>query len=357
MEFDRASRTFVRRAGAIPPLQSGQVLVRVTCCTLCGSDLHTFSGRREAPNRCVLGHEIIGEVVAWGDGDRADFHGNPLRAGQRVTWAMAVGCGTCFFCRNGLNQKCESLFKYGHEPGGAAPTGGLSEYCVLTPSTPVFPIPDGLSDEVAAPANCATATVTAAMRLIKQTHLLQGATALVVGAGMLGLTAAAQLSDAGAQHVVVADLSAKRVAMAESFGATHTLCSADQTEIKADLQSLTAGRGADVALDFAGVLPAVETCIASVRLGGCVLLAGSVFPSGKLSISPELIVRHMLTVRGLHNYLPNDLDQGLRFLERTHDRFPFGQLVTKSFSLENAQQAFEHADEQRPVRVAVGPSE
>ncbi len=357
MEFDPSSRTFVPRGLQDPDLLPGETLIRVTCCTLCGSDLHTFSGRRTAPPHCVLGHEIIGRIEGWG-GEQIprDFHNQELCIGQRVTWAMAVSCGSCFFCRNQLNQKCESLFKYGHVAGGSGhPTGGLSPYCVLVPGTPVFSVPDSLPDEVASPANCATATVSAAMRLVGETHSLQGSTALVIGAGMLGLTAAAQLRDAGASHVVMADPQASRLQLAREFGATHCVASAQCEEIQSILSPLSGERGADVAMDFAGPPTAVENCIAAVRTGGCVLLAGSVFPSEPIAVAPEQIVRRMLTIRGLHNYLASDLDAGLRFLERTQHRFPFKQLVSQTFPLEQTQQAFEFASEHRPVRVAIKP--
>ena len=357
MEFDSASRTFIRRDFTTPKLKLGEVLIRVTCCTICGSDLHTFSGRRAAPESCVLGHEIIGEVVDWaGDDPRLDFNGNQLHVGQRVTWVMAFGCGSCFFCRNDLNQKCESLFKYGHEPAVCdRPTGGLSEFCVLVPGTPVFRLPDILSDEAACPANCATATVFAAARLIEQTHVLRGSVFLVVGAGMLGLTAVAHLSDSGARSIIVADSNEQRLTIAREFGATHCLCSDQQDEICSAVSSLSEGRGADIALDFAGATSAVQTCLASVRVGGCVLLAGSVFPSGKIQMTPETIVRRMLTIRGLHNYLPSDLDNALGFLQRVGERFQFSDLVARSFQLTDAGLAFEYAQKHRPVRVAVKP--
>ncbi len=184
---------------------------------------------------------------------------------------------------------------------------------------------------------------------------MAGTTALITGAGMLGLTAAAQLSDSGVRQIVVADPHTGRLQYASLFGATHTVCATGEEEIRSIVLSLTDGRGADIALEFAGASNAVETCLASVRIGGCVLLAGSVFPTKEISVSPEQIVRRMLTVRGLHNYLPEDLDHALSFLRRVRCRFPFGELVSKTFSMDNAQQAFEYANVHQPVRVAVMP--
>ncbi len=355
-EFDGGSKTFQRREFGVPEeLKPGEVLIGVTCCTICGSDLHTYSGRRSAPSNCVLGHEIIGTVEAWGgDENPVDFEGNLLSVGQRVTWVMAVGCGDCFFCRNNLSQKCETLFKYGHQaPSGEVPTGGLSQFCVLVPGTPIFKVPDSLSDEVACPANCATATVSAALRLISETHPLDGCSVLILGAGMLGLTAAAQLCDAGASQILISDFDTNRLELARSFGANHCIDSGNAEAMASTIDSATQGRGVDIALDFAGAIAAIETALKSVRVGGNVLLAGSVLPMKKLGLSPEKIVRQMLTIRGLHNYGVSDLDRALKFLERTHTRFPFHELVSMSFPLDQTTDGFQAANNQRPIRVAI----
>ncbi len=98
MEFDPRTRKFSRRLFMTPQLIAGEVLVNVVRCTLCGSDLHTFNGRRSAPERCVLGHETIGTIAGWFDSDiPRDYHGRTLDMGDRVTWTMAVGCGACFW--------------------------------------------------------------------------------------------------------------------------------------------------------------------------------------------------------------------------------------------------------------------
>ena len=356
MVFDSATRTFSRKIHESPKLETGQVAVRVTCCTICGSDLHTYQGRRNCPQNCVLGHEVIGRIEQWGGiKPPKDYFGNPVHSGQRITWVMAVGCGECFFCRHDLPQKCENLFKYGHESDhGKGSTGGLSEYCYLVPGTPIFPIPQSLKDSVAAPANCATATVSAALRLVSETHDLKDANVLVVGLGMLGLTATAQLADGGAKSIIALDTERSRLRLSRQFGSTHEFDSGmEKQELADSIRTITGGRGADIALDFAGVTSAVQSAIENIRTGGCVLLAGSVFPTGEISLDPETVVRKMLTIRGLHNYQPRDLEIALEFLNRTSDRFPFADLVSRSFSLEDVEDAFEFAADNRPIRVAI----
>ncbi|WP_227254418.1 alcohol dehydrogenase catalytic domain-containing protein [Frigoriglobus tundricola] len=154
----------VERVSA-PAIKRGEALVRVSLCTVCGSDLHTFSGRRRERTPCVLGHEPVG-VVEEINGDLFDVSGAPVRAGDRVVWAVAVSCGACFFCRRGLPQKCDSLRKYGHEAvtPQCGPVGGLATHCHLLRGTAIVRVPADLPDAVAAPAGCATATVAAVLR-------------------------------------------------------------------------------------------------------------------------------------------------------------------------------------------------
>ena len=181
-----------------PEPAGAEVLVEVIACTLCGSDLHTMSGRRIEPVPTVLGHEILGRIVAFGPAAaRRDAAGQPLGLGDRVTWAIVASCGECFFCRRSLPQKCERRVKYGHE--ALAPrrdlTGGLAEHCVLAPGSAIFRVPDRLPDEAACPANCATATVAGA---IEAAGDLAGRSVLIMGCGMLGVTASAWAASLGA---------------------------------------------------------------------------------------------------------------------------------------------------------------
>src|ERR1043165_1066492 len=207
--------------------KGAEVLVRTVCCSLCSSDLHTHAGRRQGPTPTVLGHEIIGRIEAFGpDAPRTDFRGTPLAPGDRVTWTVAASCGTCFFCKEDLPQKCDHLFKYGHEQmSPQSPfVGGLAEYVLLKPGTASLRVPDQLSDALAAPANCATATVAAVLRCGGVANIARR-TVLIFGAGVLGLTACAMARSAGARSVLVCDPDAERRARGADFGATHGVSS------------------------------------------------------------------------------------------------------------------------------------
>ena len=146
-----------------PVLSSGEVFVRVNCCTLCGSDLHSIGGKRSVPMPSILGHEICGTVAELSSTEAAtDVDGTPLRLGDRIVWSVAASCGNCERCLHGMPQKCHHLHKYGHSAirDGYVLSGGLAEGCHLLKGSAIVKVPSGLSDSIAATASCATPRLT-----------------------------------------------------------------------------------------------------------------------------------------------------------------------------------------------------
>jgi alcohol dehydrogenase len=336
----------------VPQPRGGEILVRVQCCTLCRSDLHTHAGRRIESTPTILGHEIVGRIEAFGSEARPDdADGTPVAVGDRVTWAVVAGCGSCFFCTEDIPQKCELPYKYGHQRASREHPmgGGLSEFIILVPRTFWLRVPDEVSDYVAAPANCATATVAA---LLRQSGPVEERSVLVLGAGVLGVTACAMARVGGARTVVASDPVPACRERAVRFGATHALAT---TELVAGVRDLTHGRGADLVLELAGGAQSVQAGLALARTGGTIVLAGTVAPVGNLEWDPEGVVRRMLTIRGSHNYHPRDLATALRFLSGPGAQFPWRSLVVAEYPLERAEEAFADAHRQPGVRVAIVP--
>src|SRR5262245_936487 len=337
-----------------PEPVAAAVLVRVSCCTLCRSDLHTHAGRRAEPTPTVLGHEVVGRIVGFGPtAARTDARGQLAAVGDRVTWAVVAACGECFYCGEDLPQKCERRYKYGHErrtpdcPAG----GGLADHVVLVPGTAWFRVPDEIPDRVAAPANCATATVAG---LLRHVGPVAGRSVLVLGAGVLGVTACAMARAAGARAVLTADPVPSCRGRALRFGATHVL-PAEAADLADGVAGATDGRGADVVFELAGAPASVLAGLAHVRTGGTLVLAGTVAPGG-VTLEPEAIVRRMLTIRGVHNYQPRDLGAALDFLAGPGRGLPFADLVAAEFPLDRAEEAFAHGHAHPGVRVAVTPN-
>lgn len=335
-------------------VEPGAALCRVRMSTICGSDLHTISGRRTEPAPLILGHEIVGEIAELGDGLDRDGFGNPLRVGDRVSWSVMACCGSCFYCTHDLPQKCVDLRKYGHTCCDEPPhlTGGYAEYIYLFPGTAIYRIPDGLPDEIATPANCALSTVINAVETI---GLDRGESVLVQGAGMLGLNLIALAAEGGAQEIVVTDVSQDRLDLAARFGATCCLNMQDlsEEEALAEIHRRTAGRGVDVAFEICGVDSAVAQAVASLRIGGRYLVAGLVTPGSDLGIDGNQLTRKCLTVKGIHNYNPEHLGQALSFLDRYSSKYPYDTLLGAAYPLADINDAVEAAATGEHVRVGV----
>ena len=203
--------------------RAGGALVRVAMATVCGSDVHSWSGRRPSPIPGILGHEMVGVVAELGDRELADLHGEPLQVGDRITWSEYVACWQCDRClRLGLPQKCSRLKKYGHEPLEDPPglLGGFAEYCHLLPGTPVLRLPPVVSDAAAVTVNCAGATMAA---VIEAAEVGLGDCVVVQGLGALGLWGVALARAVGARAVIGLDTVESRLDMARRFGATLAL--------------------------------------------------------------------------------------------------------------------------------------
>lgn len=339
---------------AEPPLAAGEALVEVLGCTLCASDLHSFTGRRSVAVPTVLGHEIVGRVVRLGPpsvlGPVSCLDGSPLAVGDRIVWAVVASCGECLRCRRGLPQKCITGVKYGHAvaaPGREA-LGGLASHCLLLPGTSIVRLPDGMPLEVACPAGCSTATVAAALEPAGD---LMGRRVAVLGLGMLGLTACGMAREAGAAEVVGIDPEPERTARSLRFGATRAASPADLPSLSA----AAAGGGFDLVLEMSGSPSGVTAALDACGVGGGVHLVGSVFPAGRVPLDPEQLIRRQATLRGIHNYAPRHLATAVAFLEASEDRVPFAELVEAWYPLESISEAFGAALASRAVRIGVRP--
>ncbi len=337
------------RSVPLPEPTAAEVLVKVLGCTLCGSDLHSLEGRRSVPVPTVLGHEIVGEVLARGDSAPAtDLAGRALRVGDRVTWAIVASCGACPFCLRGLPQKCLKGVKYGHETmvPGRELLGGLASHCLLVPGTAIARLPDDLPLEVACPTSCATATVAAALEAAGG---LEGRRVCLFGLGMLGLTAAAMTRARGAAEVVGVDPDKERRAQAPAFGASRVAGLDEFAGVEAS------GDLFDVVIELSGSPAAFVAAWPRVQVGGTIVLVGSVFPGAPVSIALEQVVRRHLTIRGVHNYAPRHLVTAVDFLAAEHKKRPFAELVAEWYPLAAVDEAFARALRGGAIRVGVRP--
>jgi len=268
-----------------PAPGSGELLVRVHSCGICGSDVHGFdgsTGRRQPP--LVMGHEAAGTVAGVGAGVKG------FREGDRVTFDSTVYCGACFFCARGEVNLCDNRQVLGVSCGDYRRHGAFAEY-VVAPARITYHLPDTLPFEHAAMIEA----VSVAVHAVELTPVRLGDCALVVGAGMIGTLALQALKLAGCAQIVVADVDSARLEMARQLGATAVVNpkEADAAEL---VRGLTSGRGADIALEAVGATEPIQTAIAALRKGGALALVGNVAP--RIELPLQAVVTRQLRLFG-----------------------------------------------------------
>jgi L-iditol 2-dehydrogenase len=268
-----------------PEIASDEVLVRVKACGICGSDVHGLdgsTGRRLPP--IVMGHEAAGMVVETGPAVQE------FRAGDRVTFDSTIWCGECFHCRRGEVNLCDNRRVLGVSPPEYRRHGAFAEY-VAVPQRIVYKLPDELSFEHAAMIEA----VSVAVHAVGITPVELGATAVVVGSGMIGLLAVQALRLAGCGCVIAVDVDDAKLALAAELGAARQV-NAGTTDVAAFVREATGGRGADIALEAVGTGEALGTALAALRKGGTLTLVGNLSPAVELPL--QSVVTRQIRLQG-----------------------------------------------------------
>ena len=262
----------------------GEVLVSVAACGICGSDVHGYdgsSGRRIPP--IIMGHEAAGTIAALGDGVTGFF------VGERVTFDSTIFCGACNNCRRGDVNLCDHRQVLGVSCSEYRRAGAFAEY-VSVPARILYRLPDTLSFNEAAMLEA----VSVALHGVALAQLSAGSTALVVGAGMIGLLTLQALRAAGCARIFVADVDSTRLKLAQDAGATTVL--SPNADLVEQVLQLTAGIGVDVAIEAVGRNETVKASIDSVRKGGTVVLVGNISPEVTLPL--QKVVTRQIRLQG-----------------------------------------------------------
>jgi alcohol dehydrogenase len=355
--YDAPNRPFELRSFPIRPPRAGEVLVKIRMSTICRSDIHSYLGHRPNPCPGVLGHEIIGNIVALGEGVTHDMRGDPLAVGDRITWSEYFIPGASYHTEVlDLPQKAPGVDKYGHMAVTKDPHhhGGFGEYCYILPQSWILKLPPELTDEEATPINCGVATV---MCVTEMAEVAMGDAVVVQGLGLLGLYAAAACKARGARLVIGLDQVSARREMAARFGVDRAFDPGGTQEagLVNTIKNLCKPDGADVVIEVCGDPQVIPAGIQFLRTGGRYVLGGLVNPEAFVRIDANQILRKLLTIRGVHNYHPRHLGQALDFVQANRKRFPFHDLVDGKYTLEEVGQAMKDAAERKVLRAAIVP--
>ncbi len=261
------------------------VLVQVKATGICGSDIHGMdgsSGRRIPP--LIMGHESAGVIAALGE------QVTEWQVGDRVTFDSTIYCGECYFCQRGEINLCDNRRVLGVSPGEYRQHGAFADY-VAVPQRIMYALPDDLTFEEAA----FVEPVSIAVHAVNRAGIQPDDSAVVIGAGMIGLLVVQVLRSVGCSKIIAVDLNPQRLELAQELGAHITLLS-NEGDVVERIKQHTDGRGANVALEVVGISPTVKLAVNCVRKGGRVVLVGNIKPEVTLPL--QVAVSRELTILG-----------------------------------------------------------
>ncbi|HUX13925.1 MAG TPA: zinc-binding dehydrogenase [Spirochaetia bacterium] len=299
VQLTRVGSPLEDREIPIPDPGANEIVLDVKAAGICHSDAHYRAGTSPVAFTPITpGHEVAGIVSRVGANVR-----NVARD-DRVALHYLLTCGECEYCTRGLEQFCLTGRMIGKHANG-----GFAEYIVV-PAKNAIPMPDNVTYEAAAIMMCSSAT---AFHALRQAGLSAGESIAIFGTGGLGMSAVQLSRIAGASFVFAVDIDETKLRKAESYGARPV--NAARTDPVAYLRDVTAGRGVDVAVEFAGLPLTQGQAISSLAVHGRAALAGITSKPLSLASYAELINREALVI-GVSDHRRNELVTIMQFSSR-----------------------------------------
>ena len=319
----------------VPAIGSGEMLIRVHSCGVCGTDLKKIStGSHSAPR--IFGHETSGMVAAVGDGV------SNYRPGDRVMVFHHIPCGQCFYCVNKTFAQCSTYKRVGCTAGFEPSGGGFAEYVrvmdwIVQHGT--VRIPDDVSYEQA----CFVEPANTCLKGIYALHLRPGETVLTIGQGPIGIILSVLAKRAGAT-LITSDLYPERLRIGSSFALDLTI-EASRMNVVERIRELTQGRGADAVILAVGGNSLIRTAMDAARPGGRVLLFAQT-QRGEAVVDPAAICVDEKTLVGSYSASIDLQEESVGFV--MNHEMDLERLISHRFPLSQSTEALDLAAHPQP---------
>jgi len=338
VKYARGDGNVELRDVAEPSLRPGHVLVKVSACGICGTDLHIWHDEYPTTPPVVLGHEMSGVIVdVASDVETA-------KPGERVTAIPAIyTCGRCRHCRSGRPYLCPERRSFGSGVNGA-----MAPWLVV-PANSLFKLPDSIDDTLGALTEPIACTVRG---VLDYGDPKPGDVVVISGPGPIGLLCAQVASLTGAT-VVVLGLSAdeRRLAIARQIGIPHVL-DIQQTDPLHYLRDLTGGEGADVVVECAGAEKSAQTCLKLARRGARFVQMGLYGRPIQFDLT-DLVMRE-ITLAGPFATVPGSWNRTLTLVGS--GRLDPRLVVTDQLSLDDWSEGFHRAEAKGAGKILLRPT-
>jgi len=305
----------------VPPIGSGEILVRVIASGICGSDVMEWYRVKKAP--LVLGHEIAGEIAAVGE------EVTRYKVGDRVFVSHHIPCNTCHYCLRGYHTACETLHTTNYDPGGFAEYIRIPR---LNVDRGVFVLPD----EVSFDAGVFVEPLACVIRGQRIANLQPGQAVLILGSGISGLLHLLLARTLGAGRIVTTDISTYRLEMARQLGADGAFFARE--DIAARMCEINDGRLADLVIVCTGALSAFKQALQSVDRGGTILCFATTEPGVDLPVPINEFWRNEIKLMPSYGNSPLDATLAIELIRS--GRVPVEKMITHRLPLTETGRGF-----------------
>lgn len=320
----------------VPVPGPGDILVRVTVCGICGSDVMAWYADKKAPT--VLGHEPAGVVEAVGAGVTA------FKPGHRVFMHHHVPCFVCHYCRRGLYSLCNTFRETHLDPGGFA------EYVrapALNVERDVLTLPDDMSDETAS----FIEPLGTVIHAVTRARLQPGDSVAIIGSGPMGLLFTQLVRLWGGLRLTVLDKLDWRLSFASRFGAERTV-NIEREDAATVVRAMNDGRGADIVFICAHTLEASKLGVQLAARGGTVLIFAPPPPDERLAFSPTTVMFSELSIIGSYSTVPGETRLALELLR--DGRIRVEEMITHRLPLQDLKLGLDMTREaQKSLKVLI----
>jgi L-iditol 2-dehydrogenase len=340
-----------------PDLQPGAVLLRTLRSEVCGTDVHLWHGRLAGvPYPIVPGHVSVGIVEAL-RGPVRDVDGVQFREGDVAAFLdVHETCGACHYCLVARETtRCPSRKVYGITySADDGLLGGWAEAIWLKPGVRLLRLPGDLDPETYCGGGCGLNT---ALHAVDRAQIRLGDSVVVLGVGPVGQSILAFAALSGAGELVAIGAPEARLDFARRMGANHTISLDIQADERAaQVRAWTGGRGADVVIEAAGAPEAVKQALDLVRDGGRAVVCGQYTDNGPVEIHPHWqINRKHVELRGCWGSDFSHFHRSIAVMARHHGRFPWREMITRTYGLEEINEALRAVEAREVVKAAVAP--
>ncbi|MDP6450064.1 MAG: alcohol dehydrogenase catalytic domain-containing protein [Lentisphaeria bacterium] len=316
-----------------PAAAMDEALVRIASAGLCHTDVIIREGRAGHVRYPVIpGHEFAGVIEACGAAVES------FTPGDRVVVQTQDACGHCSACAAGDPVGCRDC-----RERGSSLDGGFAEYCAV-PARFLYRLPDSVTNE----AGALVEPLANAVSAVRQTHVGPGDQVAIIGPGPIGLLAVQVARLANPSVLVLVGTRDERLAMGESMGATHTV-NIKREGARETLRSILGSCGADVAIQCAGTVSALELALEFIGWRGRIGIEGG--SEDRLALIPDLMITRAATMIGICGWMITDFVQALELL--ADGRVKVEPIITHTFPLEEWETAFEMITQRKSESVKV----